>query len=75
MIDIQSKTHFTELIISEVFRHGNRSPTELYPNDPYINHEWSGGLGALSDVKLKTKKYHFCFKLNYSTPRKDLFKC
>ena len=34
----------------QVFRHGNRSPTELYPNDPHKNYKWSGGMGALSEV-------------------------
>lgn len=37
--------------IGIVFRHGDRSPTELYKNDPHINHKWPGGLGALSEVK------------------------
>ncbi|KAJ6638288.1 Lysosomal acid phosphatase [Pseudolycoriella hygida] len=36
-------------LIGVVIRHGNRSPTELYPYDPHINYEWPGGLGSLSD--------------------------
>lgn len=34
-----------------VFRHGDRSPTETYPKDPYKNYEWPGGWGALAKVK------------------------
>ncbi|GAB0097757.1 lysosomal acid phosphatase [Sergentomyia squamirostris] len=36
-------------MIAILFRHGDRSPTELYPNDPHQNHPWPGGLGALSE--------------------------
>ncbi|XP_043792754.1 lysosomal acid phosphatase-like isoform X1 [Apis laboriosa] len=31
-----------------VFRHGDRNPTETYPNDPYRNYKWQGGWGALT---------------------------
>ncbi|CAK9822890.1 Lysosomal acid phosphatase [Anthophora retusa] len=31
-----------------VFRHGDRTPTETYPNDPYRNYKWEGGHGALT---------------------------
>lgn len=37
-------------MIGVVFRHGDRSPTDLYPNDPHKLHDWPGGLGALSEV-------------------------
>lgn len=37
-------------LIGIIFRHGDRSPTELYPNDPHLHHKWPGGLGALSEV-------------------------
>lgn len=32
----------------QIQRHGDRSPTEVYPNDPHKDHKWRGGLGALS---------------------------
>ncbi|XP_011688976.1 PREDICTED: lysosomal acid phosphatase [Wasmannia auropunctata] len=31
-----------------LFRHGDRTPTETYPKDPYINYDWPGGWGALT---------------------------
>ncbi|XP_076233585.1 lysosomal acid phosphatase-like [Calliopsis andreniformis] len=31
-----------------VFRHGDRTPTETYPKDPYKNYEWPGGWGSLT---------------------------
>lgn len=37
-------------MIAIVHRHGDRSPTETYPTDPYLAHRWHGGLGALSEV-------------------------
>lgn len=39
-------------LVGILFRHGDRSPTELYPNDPHIKHVWPGGLGALSEVSV-----------------------
>ncbi|XP_067619641.1 lysosomal acid phosphatase isoform X2 [Eurosta solidaginis] len=35
-------------MISIVFRHGEKTPTSFYPNDPYALHDWPGGLGALT---------------------------
>lgn len=37
-------------MVQIMFRHGDRSPTEFYPNDPHRHHPWTGGLGALSEV-------------------------
>lgn len=28
-----------------IHRHGDRSATRTYPNDPHINHTWPGGKG------------------------------
>uniref|UniRef100_U5EQ46 Putative lysosomal & prostatic acid phosphatase n=1 Tax=Corethrella appendiculata TaxID=1370023 RepID=U5EQ46_9DIPT len=36
-------------MITILFRHGDRTPTDFYPNDPHIVHNWNGGLGALSE--------------------------
>lgn len=33
-----------------VFRHGDRTPTASYPNDPHQAYKWPGGLGALTTV-------------------------
>lgn len=45
-------------MIAVMFRHGDRSPTEFYPNDPHRNHQWTGGLGALSEVT----RFKFCLR-------------
>lgn len=42
-------------MVSIIFRHGDRSPTEFYPNDPHRNHHWTGGLGALSEVRWRLR--------------------
>lgn len=31
-----------------LFRHGDRTPTETYLKDPYLNYDWPGGWGALT---------------------------
>ncbi|KAK9306122.1 hypothetical protein QLX08_003169 [Tetragonisca angustula] len=33
-----------------VFRHGDRTPTSTYPNDPYRDYNWQGGWGFLTKV-------------------------
>lgn len=45
-------------MIAIMFRHGDRSPTEFYPNDPHRNHQWTGGLGALSEVTDLRFEFH-----------------
>ncbi|XP_072382551.1 prostatic acid phosphatase-like [Diabrotica undecimpunctata] len=32
-----------------IFRHGERAPTDTFPNDPYINYSWPGGWGQLTN--------------------------
>lgn len=32
----------------QLHRHGDRTPTQSYPTDPYVNYPWPGGYGALS---------------------------
>ena len=48
----------------QVYRHGDRSPTHIYPNDPYQEDVWPQGIGMLtqvssgnifSDKKIKTQ--------------------
>ncbi|KAG5348337.1 EHD1 protein, partial [Acromyrmex charruanus] len=34
--------------VINLFRHGDRTPTETYPKDPYINYNWPGGWGSLT---------------------------
>ncbi|XP_057333865.1 lysosomal acid phosphatase-like isoform X2 [Microplitis mediator] len=36
--------------IAIIFRHGDRTPTETYPNDPYLDYSWEDGWGALTKV-------------------------
>ncbi|KAK9877477.1 hypothetical protein WA026_018586 [Henosepilachna vigintioctopunctata] len=43
--------------IQMVFRHGERSPTKLYPTDPYNNFSWPDGLGYLTN-KGKLEMYN-----------------
>ena len=40
--------HDTLQQIVFLFRHGDRTPTETYPKDPYINYTWPSGWGALT---------------------------
>ncbi|ENN74139.1 testicular acid phosphatase homolog isoform X1 [Dendroctonus ponderosae] len=35
--------------IHVLFRHGERSPTSTFPNDPHKNYNWEGGLGQLTN--------------------------
>ncbi|XP_067217330.1 lysosomal acid phosphatase isoform X1 [Linepithema humile] len=42
--------HATLQQVVFLFRHGDRTPTETYPKDPYINYTWPGGWGALTKV-------------------------
>ncbi|KAG5877574.1 hypothetical protein JTB14_003726 [Gonioctena quinquepunctata] len=44
---VESDTALKQLHV--VFRHGERAPTETYPNDPYIDYKWSGDWGHLTN--------------------------
>jgi hypothetical protein len=42
-------SHATLRLVSVIFRHGDRTPTETYPTDPYSNGKpWPEGWGALT---------------------------
>lgn len=54
----------TDLVLVQiVFRHGDRTPTSLYPNDPYGPTIWDkyGGLGELSQ---KGMQQHYAYGLS-----------
>lgn len=37
-------------MVAILFRHGDRTPTEMYPKDPHLAYAWPGGSGALTGV-------------------------
>lgn len=40
----------------QIFRHGDRTPIEVYPNDPWKDQEWwPVGFGELTNVSFKLK--------------------
>lgn len=41
------------VLLFKLFRHGEKNPSKLYPNDTHATHEWPGGLGALTQVRYK----------------------
>ncbi|KAK0089282.1 hypothetical protein PV326_004534 [Microctonus aethiopoides] len=46
---IRDKEHRNSLQqVAIIFRHGDRTPTETYPNDPYLNYTWEDGWGSLT---------------------------
>ncbi|XKL68198.1 hypothetical protein PGB90_003689 [Kerria lacca] len=58
---------------SILFRHGNRTPIQTYPTDPYQNYSWPNGLGQLTKTgeqaeyelgKWFNKRYEFFIRSN-----------
>lgn len=50
------KSEETELVLLQImFRHGDRTPVSIYPNDPNNESVWSkfGGLGQLTQTGIK----------------------
>lgn len=39
--------------LSQLHRHGDRTPVSTYPTDPHIDFQWPGGLGALTQVGIQ----------------------
>ncbi|XP_030371776.1 lysosomal acid phosphatase-like [Scaptodrosophila lebanonensis] len=58
-------------MISILFRHGARNPTEFYPNDPHVAHDWQAGPGALTRVHCRPtiwERICACATIGYCPP-------
>ena len=47
---IINRQEFLFLSVLQLFRHGDRSPTETFPADPYDESAWLNGYGQLTTV-------------------------
>ncbi|XP_065205541.1 uncharacterized protein LOC135835282 [Planococcus citri] len=71
--DILEKSHGKIIFSSVIFRHGDRSPTKLYPNDPYSNEKywqmcWPQGDAQLSKIgKLQEYNLGKWFRKRYNS--------
>jgi hypothetical protein len=58
----------TNRLLFQIYRHGDRTPIDPYPNDPYQKNYWHEGLGQLTKVSfvlftytyLHIHTYHCC---------------
>lgn len=60
-------------LVSVLFRHGDRTPTETYPNDPYNDEKyWPAGWGALTNLgKIQLYKYGQYLRKRYDGALND----
>lgn len=60
----------------QAHRHGDRSPAQLYPNDPYNTYSWPGGKGALTQkgsLQLYTMGMHLRSRYEQLLPPDGLY--
>ena len=56
-LNSQFNSNLSLVAIFSVIRHGDRSPTEFYPNDPFQNESyWPEGIGELNQVGIERMK-------------------
>lgn len=47
-------------LFSQIFRHGDRSPSQTYPTDPYTEKDWPQGFAQLTQVRSSSRYPTFC---------------